>query len=272
MTGTRREDPLAARSPILLFLFGWYLRWCFHRRFHAIRLSIAGQPQAAPGMKLVIYSNHPSWWDPALFIVLAAKLFPERVSYGPMEARQLRRYGLLRRMGVFGIEPSSARGAAEFLQVSRRVLENPRGILWVTAEGQFKDPRERPVSLRSGIAHLARHVPGVVFLPLAIEYSFWDESRPEALVRFGLPITAGPQRDVPELTSLLGAGLSAAMDELARESMTRDPTLFLPLVRGANGVGGIYDLWRRARAWSSGRAFDAAHAPDPSAARLGERR
>ena len=50
------------------------------------------------------------------------------------------------------------------------------------------------------------------------------------------------------------------MDILAQESMTRDPALFRPLLRGVAGIGGIYDLWRRARAWSSGRRFDAAHA------------
>jgi len=265
----RQEDPLAERSAALVFLFGWYLRWYFHRRFHALRISRSGLPQVPHGKKLIIYSNHPSWWDPALFIVAAAKLLPDRASYGPMEAHQLKRYGLLRRMGVFGIDPTSARGAASFLQIGRRVLEDPRRVLWVTAEGKFSDPRQRPVILQPGIAHLARHVPDVVFLPLAIEYSFWNESRPEALIRFGPPIEIGPRRDVTEATAALGAALTATMDALARESMTRDPAFFRPLVRGVAGVGGIYDLWRRVRAWASGQDFDAAHVPNSETARFG---
>ncbi|WP_428488144.1 lysophospholipid acyltransferase family protein [Rhodopila sp.] len=257
----RQHDPLTERSPVLVLLFGWYLRWYFHRRFHAVSVSRAGLPQVPNDRKLIIYSNHPSWWDPALFILVAAKLLPERASYGPMEAHQLQRYGLLRRMGVFGINPTSARGAADFLKVGRHVLEDPRRALWITAEGQFVDPRQRPVILRPGIAHLARHVPDVVFLPLAIEYAFWNESRPEALIRFGSPIEIAPRRDVTDTMAVLGAGLSATMDALARESMTRDPALFQPLVRGVAGVGGIYDMWRRIRAWASGQTFDAAHAP-----------
>ena len=35
------------------------------------------------------------------------------------------------------------------------------------------------------MAHLARRVPGAVILPMAVEYTFWNESRAEALVRFG---------------------------------------------------------------------------------------
>ena len=49
------------------------------------------------------------------------------------------------------------------------------------------------------------------------------------------------------------------MDSLAAESAERDPSLFQPLLRGGAGVGGIYDLSRRLRAWASGRRFDPSH-------------
>jgi hypothetical protein len=88
---------------------------------------------------------------------------------------------------------------------------------------------------------------------------FWNESRPEALARFGTPIETGRDRDVAAWTRHLEDELTRTMDALARESATRDPALFRPLVRGGAGVGGIYDLWRRLRAWSRGRRFDASH-------------
>jgi 1-acyl-sn-glycerol-3-phosphate acyltransferase len=258
---TNREDALAARSPTLLTLFGWYLRfWYVPRHFGAVRVSRAGLPQVPAGKSLVIYSNHASWWDPAIYIVLGLTLLPNRVGYGPMEKRELERYGLLRRMGVFGIDPTTPRGAARFLQTCRRVLAIPSGTLWVTAEGRFTDPRTRPLMLRPGIAHLPRHVPDVVFVPLALEYSFWNESRPEALARFGSPIIFGGSRDPAEVTARLTTALTETMDALAEESIARDPTLFQSLLRGGAGVGGIYDLWRRLRAWSGGRHFDPAHA------------
>jgi 1-acyl-sn-glycerol-3-phosphate acyltransferase len=258
---TQRQDPLAARSPVLLALFGWYLRfWYVPRHFRAVRVSRSGLPKIPAGKSAVIYSNHPSWWDPAMYILLGLALLPERVGYGPMDKRELERYGLLRRMGAFGIDPTSPRGAGAFLQTSRRILGDRRGTLWITAEGRFTDPRARPLTLRPGIAHLARHVPDVLFIPLALEYSFWNESRPEALTRFGDPIAVEAARDPAEITAQLTAALTKTMDALAAESMARNPALFQPLLRGGAGVGGIYDLWRRLRAWGSGRRFDPAHA------------
>ncbi len=257
---TQRPDPLAARSPVLLRLFGWYLRfWYVPRHFSALRVSRGGLPQVPAGKSLVIYSNHPSWWDPAIFILLGLALLPERHGYGPMDARELERYGLLRRMGAFGIDLASVRGAAGFLRTSRRILADPRGTLWITAEGRFTDPRARPVTLRPGLAHLARHMPGLVFVPLALECSFWNESRPEALARFGPPVVPGAARDLTDVTRDLTAALTATMDALAADSMARDPALFQPVLRGGVGVGGMYDAWRRLRAWSTGRRFDPAH-------------
>ncbi len=254
-------DPVAVRSDRLSWLFGWYLHWYFYRRFHAVRLSRTGQPRVPEGRPVIVYGNHPSWFDPALYLLLNAKLFPGRPGFGPMDAAALEKYGVLKRMGVFGVETESARGAAAFLGVSLHVLAQPGATLWITAEGQFTDPRLRPIKLRPGLAHLARRVPGAVLVPLAIEYGFWNESKPEALARFGEPIDAGRDRSVAEWTSYLEAALTRTMDALTAESVMREPRLFRPLVRGGAGVGGIYDAYRRARAWAGGRRFDARHEP-----------
>lgn len=255
----RRVDPLARRSPLLFWAFGWYLRWYFWRRFRAVRVSRSGLPVVPAGRPLIVFSNHPSWWDPALYILLCTRCFPGRPGFGPMDAKALGRYGVLERMGVFGIDLDTTRGAGRFLETALRVLSDERAILWVTAEGAFTDPRLRPVRLRPGIAHLARRVPGAVLLPLAVEYTFWNESRPEALVRFGTAIESGGERSVAEWTAYLEGALTAALDGLAAESGTRDAVLFETLLRGNAGVGGIYDLWRRVRAWGSGRRFEASH-------------
>ncbi len=252
--------PLELRSAWRLRLFELYLTWLFYRRFHAVRISRAGLPDAATGRPMVIYTNHPSWWDPVLYILLGARLLPDRRGFGPMDAAALGRYGLFRRMGVFGIDPASRRGAADFLRIAESGLrDNADAVLWITAEGRFTDPRSRPLQLRPGIAHLARRRPEAVFLPLAIEYSFWNEPRPEVLVRFGHPIDGGGSRSVLGWTDELEGALRYTMDELALESAARDPALFDTVLGGAAGVGGAYDLIRRARALGTGKRFDPSH-------------
>jgi 1-acyl-sn-glycerol-3-phosphate acyltransferase len=261
-----RGDPLQARSPRLYWLFCWYLRWLFWRKFDAVRVSRTGMPPVGLDRPLIIYSNHPSWWDPTLYLLLAAIAFPRHDAFGPMDAKALDKYGLFRKFGVFGIDPATQAGAAEFLRVALRVLA-PGGLrggkrigsMWITAEGAFTDPRRRPVELRGGIAHLARRVPHAVMLPLAIEFGFWNESRPEVLVRFGAPIETGRHLGVAEWTTSLEQALTATMDVLAAESMTRDPDLFVPLLRGAAGLGGIYDWYRRLRGLARGQWFDTRH-------------
>jgi 1-acyl-sn-glycerol-3-phosphate acyltransferase len=241
---------LARRSPALFRLFGFYLRWYLGRHFHAMRISRTGLPRPVPGRPLIVYANHPSWWDPAVCILLCDMLFHDRAGFGPMDASAL---------GLFGVQQENTRGAAIFLRTCLAVLENPGAMLWITAEGAFTDPRTRPIALRPGLAHLARRVPGAVILPLAIEYTYWDESRPEALVRFGEPLLSHREGSVGEWTDRLEQGLADTMDALAAESVTRNPALFTPLVRGGAGVGGLYDSWRWLRATANGRRFDPSH-------------
>ncbi len=261
---TVSTDPLARRSPFLLGAFRLYLHWYFWRSFHGVRLSRTGVPGAHAGRPLVVYANHPSWWDPALLVLALPKILPGRIAFGPMDRGALGRYRLFERMGVFGIDPGTPAGARAFLHAADTGLARPGGMLCITAEGEFTDPRARPIRLRPGLAHLARRAPNAVFLPLALEYAFWNESRPEALLRFGKPVEFGTDAsDMHQNLARLEQALAATMDALASESMTRNPALFQPLLRGTAGVGGIYDAYRRSRAWAAGRRFEAQHEPEP---------
>jgi len=245
-------------------LFALYLRWTAGRRFRAIRISgfdTASLPRDRP---LIVYGNHPSWWDPALYILLADLRFRGRPGFGPMEQEALGRYGFFRRLGIFGIDKHSAAGARRFLSVARQVLGHPGGpggrfMLWVTAEGDFTDPRVRPVRLRPGIAHLAALLPEALLVPLAVEYVFWNESRPELLLRLGTPLSGDRSLRAADWTLRLEDALTETMDTLAADAQLRDPARFTRLLLGHAGVGGPYDAWRRLRARLAGRRFVASH-------------
>jgi 1-acyl-sn-glycerol-3-phosphate acyltransferase len=261
----RKEQLLPAVSPFMWRWFTRYARRFVRRHFHAVRLLRA--PGALPGSlppdePLILCCNHPSWWDPMIGIFLAAHLWPRRAHYWPIDAAMLQRYRFFARLGFFGVEKGSPRGAAAFLRTATAVLSRGDGTcLWVTAGGEFEDVRARPVGVRPGISHLARRLERGTVLPLAVEYPFWTEKAPEALLAFGRPISVLERPD----TDAVRNALTGAMDALAAAAVARDPAAFSTLLSGAAGTSCVYDAWRRTRAALAGRRFSAAHVPETEA-------
>lgn len=253
-------------SPHLVSWFGRHGERYVARHFHAVRLARAGRPdaEALRGRPLIVYLNHPSWWDPLAGLVLARRIFPRRRHFVPIDAAGLAKYRFFAKLGFFGIEPGTARGARRFLEVSQAVLTQPETVLWITAGGRFADPRERPVRLRPGLGALLRRLDRATVLPLALEYPFWEERCPEALARFGdILIVRGDERSAAGWTALLEDRLAAVQDALAADALARDPERFEVLLGGRAGVGGVYDLWRRWRARLHGETFRPEHGAAP---------
>lgn len=253
-------------SPRLVSLFGRYSERYMARHFHAVRLARAGRPggEALRGRPLVVCLNHPAWWDPLAGLVLARRIFPGLRHFAPIDAAGLAKYRFFARLGFFGIEPGTARGARRFLEVSQALLAQPDTVLWVTAGGRFADPRERPVRLRPGLGALLARVDRATVLPLALEYPFWEERCPEALARFGDAVhVRGGARTAAGWTAFLEERLAATQDALASDALARDAGRFETLLGGRAGVGGVYDLWRRARARLRGEAFRPEHGAVP---------
>ena len=249
-----------ARMAFFRFMFGRFAA----QHLRAIRLAHWGAPQpGADGAPLVVYANHPSWWDGVAFMILSTELFPGRRMFIPMEAEALTRYRFMTRIGVFGVEAGSGRGAIAFLRTAGALLAEPGAMLWMNAPGRFQDVRERPVGIAPGLVRLAELAPGARFLPLAIEYPFWTERAAEMLAGFGPPLegAALAAMDRGSRATALGAALEAAMDRLANDAIARDPARFVPVLRGRQGMGGIYEGWRRLRAIAQGRRFDPRHDP-----------
>lgn len=237
-----------------------YLRW----RFHAIRILRSGPPPRATRRPLVIYLNHASWWDPLVCLYLSRKWFSDRRSYAPIDVASLRKYGFFKYLGIFGVERNSTRGAMTFLRTMRAILASRRNLVWLTPQGRFMDVRERPLRLQRGLGVLAVQAQEVEFLPLAIEYSFWTEPRPEILISFGEAAIPSdePNRSADEWTEFFASALEDAQDELATRSCRRDLADWVVVEKGASGVSAVYDLWRRIRARISGAEFASEHQPE----------
>jgi len=244
-------------SAMTMRLFQRIVRAYFRRHFRSVMAQHAERLAAIKG-PLIVYANHSSWWDPMVSILLAQTLLPDRKHYAPMDASALARYPILRKLGIFPVEMSSARGAAQFLRTSQAILA-AGGVVWITPQGRFADPREPSLQFKPGLGALAVRSAQVTLLPLAIEYTFWDERLPETLLRFGSAIQLAPDDTTERATSHLECALAAVMQELKTASMARDASAFRLLLQGGRGTGGFYSVGRRLRAWITRKPLTVDH-------------
>jgi 1-acyl-sn-glycerol-3-phosphate acyltransferase len=242
-------------------VFAAYSRHYLLRHFHAMRILRSGMPASGGKQPLVIFLNHASWWDPLVSLLLSREFFANRQSFAPIDGAMLERYSVFRKLGFFGIEPNTARGARTFLRTSRAILDSSERALWITPQGRFVDVRERPLQIQEGLGALACRESGALFVPLAIEYTFWTEPRPEILVAFGEPIAPCDEveRTAAHWTRVLSEALEATQEELAARSCRRDFGEWLTISRGKSGVNAMFDAWQRIRAGLRGEKFIADH-------------
>jgi len=212
---------------------------------------------------LVFYANHPSWWDPLVAIALRDRFFPKHRAFTPIDAEALQKYRFFAKLGFFPVT-QDRRGALQFLRTAEAVLSDPSHILLVTPQGRFADTRERPVEFKPGLGHLAARLPDVAFVPLALDYAFWKERKAEVLIRFGAPTRPATMRNATEMdaeawTKFFQGELERTQDALAEDAVSRDPSRFDTFLQSQSGVGGVYDLWRRFRAFWKHEKFHPEH-------------
>lgn len=250
-------------STPLLRWFTWYSRRYIRRHFHSLRVSVAGLPPEGCGLPLVLYSNHASWWDALVCLVVKAEFFSTRNTFAPIDATMLNRYKMFGRLGFFGVEQQSRRGAVQFFRTAEAILQTPASLLAITPQSRFSDVRERPIRFEAGLGHLATRVELALFVPVVAEYVFWEERLPEILLRFGESVEVQHEHnmafDAKYWTALFERKLTEAQDALAIEAQRRNPDDFRIVMRGGAGQGGVYDWWRALKAKLRGETFTKEH-------------
>ncbi|TWT43146.1 lysophospholipid acyltransferase family protein [Botrimarina hoheduenensis] len=266
---TKSIDATPRVSPWLLGWFRWYLRGYLPRGLHSLCVATDSPLEVADETPLIVFLNHASWWDPVVSIHLSAVESPGRTIYAPFDEAALERYPIFERLGFFGVDQTSRRGAAQFLRTTRAVLGVHGASVWMTPEGRFVDPRDDTAPFEPGLAHLAHHLATshdqalrqTVLRPLAIEYPLWEERLPECLCRWGKEIRVADHAGLSkaEWNTLLEEQLRSTQRRLAEISLARDPAAFRVLLGGSEGVGGLYERFRRTLAWLRGQPYRAAH-------------
>ncbi len=248
--------------------FRWFVRRYLKQHFHSVAVNRVNLRHATidQGDSLVVYANHASWWDPLAAIYLAEQVFADHAMFAPIDAIALQKYRMFARMGFFGVEQNSLRGAAEFLRIAEKVLSQRSASLWLTPEGRFADVRDQQAELMPGLSHLAakmsrQNQQRVWFVSGAVEYTFWEERKPELLVWFGKPVCTEAMRtnSKHQWAEVLTSRLRDAQQQLATASIARDSQMFEVLSSGKAGSFFVYDIWRSMKNSLAGRAVCVEH-------------
>lgn len=240
-------------------MFATYSEWLLKRNFHSVR--VLGEPDLDQfnGQPVVIYANHPSWWDPIVGLAIWRRLLRNRTSYAPIDAQMLEKYAFFKKLGYFGVDKHSFSGVRRFLKTGVSLLNRPDTILFITPQGRFSDVRESWPAFEPGLSHLAAKAHDAVFIPMALEFTYWEEKRPEILIRFGDALQPTGDQSPKELNSIMETRLAAATERLSAASINREVDAFQNLLSGGKGTHFVYDAWRRLKSAVTGTTFTPAH-------------
>jgi 1-acyl-sn-glycerol-3-phosphate acyltransferase len=259
---SRADSKPPKSSKWLVDGFCWYSRGLLRKQFQSVGFLGTEKLAAIPTHhSTIVFANHASWWDPIVAMMAQNNYMGQRTLFAPIDAEQLENYAVLKKMGFYGVRLQSFSGAQQFLDTSKKLLASPRVSLWITPEGKFCDVRDHEQPLMPGLAHLVSKLNHTTVIPLALEYGFWDDSRPHIFGQFGDHLNCEQSRlvDKSACKEHLTQMLRKTQRELASAVIKRDPQPFNYLMSSHAKRLSWYDFARKWAAWLKGRSFDPRH-------------
>lgn len=137
----------------------------------------------------IMYAIHGNWWDGIVGYNMMRRVFNVKPR---MMIEEMNRFPLFSRAGAFPVNKKSPQEAIKSLRYIVEDLKKPDMGLWIFPQGIIKPPNFRPIEFQTGLAYVAQNVAkkhgGVNLIPVAVNYTFLREDRPEVLVEVGEPI------------------------------------------------------------------------------------
>jgi chlorobactene lauroyltransferase len=228
-------------------LIYWALvRSAIWSHFARVWLRVEGPlPTPATG-PLIFYLNHPSWWDGYMAYVLSRMVLANRFqSFCMMDERELRRYRFFTWIGAFSVNRQDARSALGSVEYISQLLAARRDrALAIFPQGEITPNDRRPLTMFSGMAHVAQRSGEATLWPVALRYEFRGEQRPEAFIRAGPAHYVHAGCDRRALTATASVRLTAACDALRDEVISGQLEAYRVLLYGRPGPDKIFDAVR----------------------------
>ncbi len=191
------------------------------RRFYAFRYKGAANFYSkTEDMPIIMYAPHSNWWDGIVAYAICNGICHQELR---LMVEELKRFPLLRHAGCFSINKKSPQASMEAIKYAIHELSNRNCNIYLYPQGIIKPPNFRPIEFQSGLAYIvetaAKRYGKVGLIPVAVNYFFLRDNRPEVFVELGerIEITADKKFDRKEFTEYLAKNLEELCDKQFQE-------------------------------------------------------
>lgn len=136
----------------------------------------------------ILYAPHNNWWDGIVGYNLCRRVFNTKLR---MMIEELNRFPILTKAGAFPVNKKSPQASMQALKYAASELHSNDKSLWIFPQGIIRPPMYRPIEFQTGMVYVAQNVVkavgGVNLIPIAVNYPFLREDKPEVLVEVGEP-------------------------------------------------------------------------------------
>ena len=207
----------AATTPFWLWVADRYFYGMLEKRFHGFYYKGAEKfyLQKDPETPVILYAPHFNWWDGMVGYNICNRIFKKEIR---LMIEELNRFPLIRRGGAFSVNKKSPQASMKAINYAVETMGDSNNILYIFPEGIIKPPMHRPFELQTGMTYIAekavKKYGQVALMPVAVNYFFLRDNRPEVLVEFGDIIhLTSDKPDRKEYTNYLGKILEELCDK-----------------------------------------------------------
>ena len=163
--------------------------------------------EAEKDVPTILFAPHCNWWDGIVLYNTTHRIFHKKSPQSAMKA----------------------------LKYSVDVVGDLRNMLCIFPQGIIRPPHFRPIEFQTGLAYIAENAlkkyGKVNLIPMAVDYAFFRDNRPEVIVEFGkrIELRQGNEFDNmsrKELTHYLEKALTETCDSQFKEISQGDITKY----------------------------------------------
>lgn len=206
----------AKTSKFWLWVASMFFFNMLQNRFYAFRYK--GEENYFDGdtsIPTILFAPHSNWWDGIVLYNVTHRLFRKEIR---LMVEELNRFPLLRHGGAYSVNKKSPQSAMKALQYSVDVMGDLRNMLCIFPQGIIRPPHYRPIEFQTGLTYIAQNAVKrygrINLIPVALDYCFFRDNRPEVVVKFGKRIELSDAKlNRKEYTHYLENALSQVCDE-----------------------------------------------------------